>query len=212
MLKFIRYTLIATGPLLLLLAACGGDDDDGGGDEGGGTTATATGDEPTPSEAEPAETEDGDNGGDASPELTAYFEAMSDLAFRTDTRLEEIGNEVDSGVYATDQEEIEANAAALQESGETVEAALLEMSDLDVPSEVETEHSDFFDSLNAVLQIFASLSIEIEDVTTVAELDAMFDTYSADLSSADADFDDTCLALQAVADNAGISADMRCTD
>lgn len=87
-----------------------------------------------------------------------YFAEMDQIALRTDTRLEEIGGGIQNATFDNDAEEITANRDGLQQSGEAIESALLDMSDLDLPSEVETAHADFFDALNAVLQLFAGMS------------------------------------------------------
>jgi hypothetical protein len=209
MLVSLRSLLLVLIFALAFAVACGGDDDDGGDSEGGSETtasATATEDGPTETE-EPTETE---TDGDAPEGLAEYFEAMEDLGLRTDTKLEEIGDRMNNATYDSDEEEIAANEDAIQETGVTIESALLEMSDLDVPDEVRAEHDDFFDALNAVLQIFATLSIEIEDVSTSLELDAMFDSHGEELSQTDVDFDDACTALQAAGENYGLTPDLRC--
>lgn len=199
MLRLARIILVSLSLLLLLAAACGGDDD---------SSSTAT-DAPTETDS------GGDNGGDgndASPELVDYFAEMDQIALRTDTRLEEIGSELDGATFDSDADEITANRDGLQQSGEAIESALLDMSDLDPPAEVEDAHGDFFDALNAVLQLFASMSADIDDVSTSAELEALSADYSQDFGSADADFDEACLALQEIADDNGVDADMHCTD
>ena len=194
--RLLRITLIALSAILLLAAACGGDDDSPG---------TAT-DAPTETDS------GGGDGNDASAELRDYFAEMDQIALRTDTRLEEIGSELDGATFDSDADEITANRDGLQQSGEAIESALLDLSDLDPPAEVEDAHADFFDALNAVLQLFAGMSADIEDVSTSAELEALSADYSQDFANADADFDDACLALQEIADDNGVDADMHCTD
>jgi predicted outer membrane protein len=205
MLRLVRFTLVALSVLLLLAAACGGDDD---------STSTAT-DAPDATEAT-SETDSGDgnggNGSDASPELEDYFAEMDEIARRTDNRLDEISSELQNATFDSDAEEIAANRDGFQQSGEVIESALLDISDLDPPPEVETAHAEFFDALNASLQILAAMFAAMEDISTSEELDATAEQYTPDLESAGADFDEACLALQGIADDNGINADLRCTD
>jgi hypothetical protein len=203
MLRLVRFTLVALSVLLLLAAACSDDDD-------------FTGASPTATEA-PTETDNGGNNGDndtdtPSADLEDYFAEMDEIALRTDNRLEEISDELQNATFDSDAEEIAANRDGFQQSGEAIESALLDMSDLDPPPEVEDTHAEFFDALNAALQILAAMFAAMEDVSTSEELDATAEQYTPDLESAGADFDEACLALQGIADDNGLDADLRCTD
>ena len=211
MLRILRFALAPAVALLFLgLAACGGDDG-----SGSATTATLT----------PSET-DGDNSGSdqptttrkgtpratASADLEAYFAEFEQIALRTDDKLEQIGSDLQNATFASDAEEIAATQNGLQQSGETIERATLDISDLDPPPEAEDAHADFIEKLQAVLQLQARLLTDTEDVSTSAELDALVESYNTDLSDADAEFDSACVALQGIADDHGIDADLRCTN
>jgi hypothetical protein len=200
MLRLLRITLIALSAILLLAAACGSDDD-------------SADNAPTATEA-PSETDSGDdnggNGSDPSPELEDYFAEMDEIALRTDSRLEEINSDIQNATFDSDAEEIAANRDGFQQSGEAIESALLDMSELDPPPEVEDAHAEFFDTLNAALQILSALFAAMEDISTSEELDATAEQYTPDLESAGAGFDEACLALQGIAADYGINADLRC--
>lgn len=201
MLRLVRFTLIALSVLLLLAAACGGDDDSSG------TTATAT-DAPTNTDS------GGDNGGgsDASADLEGYFAEVTQIALRTDTKLELIGSDLQNATFANDAEEIAATQDGFQQAGEALELAILDFADLDPPPEAEDAHAEFIEKLQAALVVQSEFLADMQDVTTSVELDALAETYNPDLAETDADFDQACLVLQGIADDNGIDADLRCTD
>jgi hypothetical protein len=209
MTRLARFALAPIPLLLLVGASCGGGDDST-------ETASPPNSNATATEASAAtETTGGDGGEETdgpSSGFQEYFAAMEQVAITTDTRLEEIGAELNDATYSSDAEEIAANADGIQQSGEAIESALLNMSRLDPPGEVEDAHNDFADALDTVLQLFAAMALDIDDVSTSAQLNALTNQYSSDFSDADADFDDACLTLQGIADDSGINVDLRCTD
>ena len=204
MLRLVRITLVSLSALLLLAAACGGDDD---------STGSAT-DAPTATEATATETDSGDDGGDgngASADLDDYFTEVSKIALRTDTKLEQVGSDLQNATFADDAEEIATTQDAFQQVGETLELAILDFADLDPPPEAEDAHAEFIEKLQAALIVQSQFLADMEDLTTSAELDALAEEYNPDLAETDADFDEACLALQGIADGNGIDADLRCT-
>jgi hypothetical protein len=207
MTRLARFALAPIPLLLLVGASCGGGDDST-------ETASPPNSNATATEASAAtETTDGDGGEETdgpSAGLQEYFAAMEQVAITTDTRLEEIGAELNDATYSSDAEEIAANADGIQQSGEAIESALLNMSRLDPPGEVGNAHNDFADALDTVLQLFAAMALDIDDVSTSAQLNALTNQYSSDFSNAD--FDDACLTLQGIADDNSINVDLRCTD
>jgi hypothetical protein len=203
------WTLLLPAAALTLLAAslaCGGgdDDDDGAADEGADGTPAATsawesvdGDRATPA------------GGDA---LGAYFEAMEQIGTRADAELEAISGELSNATFETDAEEIAAVQDGLLRTGQALETALIAASGLEAPPAVDAEHDTFLAALEEVLILSSELLTASEDVTTSAELDALVDSYDADLTAADDAFDAACFALQNIADANGIGRDIQCGD
>jgi hypothetical protein len=215
--------LICALSLVAGLTACGGDDD---ADTGGDATATETpadGDDSGDGEETP--TTDGDDGGDggdgddgddgddgASAELEDYFAAMEEIGTRTDAELEAIQAELESATFDTDQEEIDAVRDAFQRTGEILETAVLDVSDLTPPTEAEDEHQEFISTLVDFLAILSEFLADTEDVTTSDELDAVAEQYNPDLTASDDEFDEACFDLQGIADDNGIAADIQCGD
>lgn len=211
MLRLIRYALIAALPLLLLLAACSGDDDD---DSGGDTTATATNaiGDPTETEdaGEPTGTDDsGDDDGAGEP--GGYYDQFADIVNQADVDVDEIASQY-GGPYDDDQDEIEQTQTAITETGRVVEQVLLDLSDLEPPPTAESAHTTYLEVLQEALINYASLSADLEDVSNGADLDAIIDQYSPLVQERNQGVEDACIDIQDLADAAGSTADLGCTE
>ena len=177
--------------------ANGGDDtSDDGTSDNGGETATPEG--------------QGDDGGSGEADLGDYFQALEEIATRTDADLEAVSNEISSAVFNTDQEEIEGVQSALQQSGMVLEQALLDVEALQPPPEVQAEHDAFRGTLLDVTVLTADVLQATESVTTSAELNALVNQFDPQLTAGDAAFDAACFALQGIADEGAVTVDLRC--
>lgn len=209
--KLLLLTL-SIAVLLLGLTACGGgdnDEDTAGETSGPSATEQAT-DRPTATATKSGSSNNGGGGGDALA-LEDYFERVEDVAIATDDKLTEIGDHLQNATYATEEEEIADVEDQLLLSGQTVETAVIDLSELEPPPEVQDAHDTFLEKLQAVLILQSQLLDDIESsVSTDAELSALFDSYDADLTETDNDFDDACFALQRIADDNDIDVDLRC--
>jgi hypothetical protein len=204
--KLGTLALLLVATLLLGLAACGDDDDDGGDDI---TPVAEDTDDATD------DVGDDDDEGDApigGIDLEGYFATMEDIATRTDDELEAISEDLVNTTFESDVEEIEATRNGLQQTGEVLELATLEVAEIDPPDEVTDEHGEFLSALQNVTALSSDLYSDLDGVTTIPDAEEVLGGYDDDLQTADDTFDEACLALQAIADDNSIDRDLQCGD
>jgi hypothetical protein len=208
------YTLTLVMLALLLVAglgACKSSDSDDNRDGGAAQTPSDGEEDTTPSAGETPD--DGEDDGDsASGDPEAYFRALEAIGIRTDAGLEAVSTEISNAVFTTDQEEIDGVRGALQETGEILEQALLDVEALEPPADVQSQHDAFFDALLDVTVTTADALQAIENVTTSAVLNDTLATFDPQLTAGDAAFDTACFALQDLSDGSGFNFDMQCGD
>ncbi len=154
--------------------------------------------------------DDDDDGGDGGGDED-YYNQVANLLNQADSDVDDITSEY-GGPYTDDQDEIEDTRTAINETGRVVETLLLDLSDIEPPSEAESAHSSYLETLQNALANFASLSADLEDVETKADLDAVEEQYGPIVQQHNQDVEDACLVLQGLADDAGSGADLSCTD
>ena len=210
--KLIVLAIALLAALLLSLAACGDDDDS---DEADATpTAAEKTEDGNGDDADDGEDGDDDEGDapQGGTDLDSYFASMEDIATRTDEQLEAIGDELISGDFESEEEEIQATRDAFQQQGEILEAALLEMSELDPPEEAAEAHANFVVELQNVAAISSDLLADLQGITTVADAEVVIEGYGESLTAADETFDEACLELQTIADDNDIDRNLQCGD
>lgn len=175
-------------------AACGDDDDDGGNEGGSDPTATEVASEDG---GDDSGDDSGDDGGeDADPEVEEYFAAVADIGERTNSELDAVNERMSSAVYDSEAEEVAANLEAFDEVGLTLETSAVAMGDLEAPESVSAEHDRFTQALFDYTQSVAELSEELQDVTTIDELNAVINAASADVNAVIDEVTESCLALE----------------
>lgn len=83
---------------------------------------------------------------------------------------------------------------------------------LDPPGEAEDAHEEFRDAGEELVELGPSVSERLAQVASTADLEAFFEelNQNEELNEASRRFDDACNNLQAIADDNGINADLRC--
>jgi len=191
--KLLALTMLPLAALLLLgAAACGGDDDDDSGDEGADATATVT--------------EDGSQSGG----MESYFVALEEILIRSDKEQEGIGDRLNQ-TYDTDEEYVTAAQEAFTESGQLLEASVLEISELDPPKEAQQAHTDYLDSLQSALILLSRLGTEVESADTTAEIDDAAEQFGSQITDQNVISADKCLELQGIAEANNVDVDLECS-
>jgi hypothetical protein len=207
---FMTSLLSSLLAISMLFAACGGDDDDDD-DDDSADDATATeaandDDEPTAEETGDDTADDDDAGSSADDPYWQELEALSQ-DFRAD------GQEIDSQygedrAAATSEDEVhELTVQYLADGGALLETFVLDLSDLEPPPVAEAAHENAISVLTDTLVFFSGVFEEAPDLT-VAEIEAAFGTEEA--MTLDAAGDQSCFALQDIADSEGAGIDMQC--
>lgn len=139
----------------------------------------------------------------------SYYNDLEEIAVRTDERLSNAGDALDA-TSETDPDYIEILRDSFSEGSQTLEEAHEDVSGLEPPAEAEEAHADFLDALDTQRANSKALYEGLLEVSTTEEVNDLFDSLSGDFASADANFETTCAALQAVADGAGAGVDLQC--
>lgn len=148
---------------------------------------------------------DGDVSGPSGPlTLAEYFDelegASGDLDERTASLLETLETSSDVG---------ELKEAA-SEYPDVLSDFIEDLDALEAPSEAAAAHQDAIDAGQAFLDLLTGVVDEAEEAETEAELLEVFG--SDELAVASTAFSDTCVALQTIADDNEIDADLGCED
>jgi hypothetical protein len=148
---------------------------------------------------------------DDTPGSGDYYHQLEDIANRTDDELTDAGDALEA-TSETDPDYIEVLRDSFSLGSETLEKAHEDVGDLEPPAEAEQAHAEFLSALDAQASNSASLYEGLIEVSTVDEVNDLFDSLSGDFASADVEFEAACAALQGVADTAGAGVDLRCGD
>ena len=187
----LRALVLIAGLLAVFaLAACGGGDGDG--DSNGNGV-------------------DGTNGV-GSPNLEEYFETIEAAAsvFETERGAADAAAEAAFIAATTEEEQITAFRDFATETATVYDDFVIELKAIRAPDEVEDAHEDAEDAGEEVVETLEELAEDVEKADTEAEATELFDD-----AFAKSDFEDlgeACRALQSIADENGIVADLLCPE
>lgn len=149
----------------------------------------------------------GGSGGGDELTLEEYFQ-----------RMETISNEGRDDLLALQEQFPDASAepdemlAFFEGFIEIFGATMTQVADLNPPGEAEDAHKEFRDAGADLVELGPSVSERLAQVASTADLEAFFEelNQNEELNEASRRFDEACNNLQAIADDNGIDADLRC--
>jgi hypothetical protein len=152
-----------------------------------------------------------DSDGGGSLTLDEYFRTLEQLDQDKDDRNTELEEQFDTDVAAVDSEE-----EALDVSREFLGAGVSNLKDfvdglddINPPAEVEEAHNMAVDAGRKAVEAAEGAVKVLDDAESAADLEAAF---SGDLEEAGREFEETCVNLQAIADENKIEVDLDCKD
>lgn len=149
-------------------------------------------------------------GGGDGQTLEEYFAAYERLDNAAEARTEQLQKDYAEVLGSTTVNE--ETRTGLQEYVTKLVAArqtyLDGISELEAPEEAAEAHAESVAAYEAVLTAYEPIAGEIATVTSIAELQRVFEAPA--LTEAIARSDESCRVLQAVADGAGINANLEC--
>jgi S-methylmethionine-dependent homocysteine/selenocysteine methylase len=152
-------------------------------------------------------------GKDGQLSLESYFERLEEIDNRSSERNAALAERVDmiSEESLPDQERIDAARSAVPEFVASLQEFLAGLDKLEPPAEVRKEHEEALAAGNADLAYFKDLETSVAEAQSIAELDqAMSLLVSPEFTFADGRFTNSCLALQAAAEENHIDVSLAC--
>ncbi len=146
--------------------------------------------------------------------LEAYFQQLDSIFRNSDARLAEISADLDEAQQndLSDADQAAAFREAFVRSNKVFEDAINELSDLDPPVEAAQAHVSFLEATVKIHELSQEIVDDLAGLETVDAIDAYFADRQAETSAATKRGDDTCLALQKIADDKRIDVDLACQD
>lgn len=144
-------------------------------------------------------------GGDEELTLEEYFERVTEIADSRDAETDELEQKFDE----LEENEVDAFSGLVGDMARLTRDAFKDMDGLNPPAEAEAAHDEFVSAGFAMSDAFDEVVEELGDAESMEDaFGVMSDT--PDLQAAEERSNNACAALQAVADDAGIDADMDC--
>lgn len=150
-----------------------------------------------------------DGGGELT--LDEYFEGLAKLDAEHDERATELEEKANEALASAESAEDAIKAFQDQMSGalEAGKDFVDGIDDLNPPAEAEEAHEAAVEAGREVIEAFEAEKEALDDAESLDDVDAAF---SGDFETVAASFEQTCLALQAIADDNGIDEDLDCED
>ena len=152
-------------------------------------------------------------GKDGELSLESYFERLEEIDKQSSERTDALGDRIDmiSEQSLPDQERIDAARSAVPEFVASFQEFLAGLDKLEPPEEVRKEHEEALAAGDATIAYFNNLATNVAKAQSIAELDqAMSLLVSPDFTLADGRFTNSCLALQAAAEENRIDVSLAC--
>ncbi len=155
-------------------------------------------------------------GGDGELTLEEYFQELGRLNASVEERVDAIYEAAFAEFDEADFESLalEEQVRVFKDLADAfppvVDDFLDDAKDLDPPAEVEDLHNDLVRAGDALLEVFQDLAVQIDEVQSQAELDAL--TEGGPSEAATERFDQACFPLQEIADENDIEVDLMCGD
>jgi hypothetical protein len=144
-------------------------------------------------------------GGDNELTLEAYFQRVEAIASDIDARLEPLQADLEG---ATDDPTVFRDVFV--EYVAIIRDAAAKVSALEPPAEVQEAHNEFRDALAALGDEFDGVAGQLGEAQSSADVLAVLQQSDSQLSAVQERLSTACLALQGIADENGITADLRC--
>lgn len=142
--------------------------------------------------------DDDENGSGKTMTVEEYFDAVVEIAGRTNTAIDSIDARMTDATYDTESDEVTANLEAFAEIGQALESSAADLGKLHPPEEASAEHDDFQAAVADYAALVALVTDDLDGVSTLDELDAVLTQYDSEGSQVVGAAADTCLALQTV--------------
>ncbi len=151
------------------------------------------------------------SGGKSDSSLRGYFEEYERIDNAAESRTEQLQTEYTTVLAATSLND--ETRTGLKEYFEKQVAARREyldgISDLNPPKEAAAAHNESVTSYEAVLTAFEPVLTELETASNIADLDRIFS--GQELTDAIAKANESCRALQTIADDKDININLECS-
>lgn len=151
-------------------------------------------------------------GGDDQLTLEEYLQRVDELTRRGQNEIEAAGDDASATGEAasSEAESVAALRAFYSDFAATVDRMVAAMRTLKPPSEAEEVHREWLVVAAEIQALLAEFNEQAEDVTSLAEMEQL--EAELDDPALGARGDAACLALQALADENDIDADLECEE
>ncbi len=150
-------------------------------------------------------------GGEAELTLDEYFQKLETVSDDLEQRGEALGTELEEDIDLETGElpSIETLRRLLSEGVSASQDALDETERLDPPPDVKSAHNEFVEAARGRVEFIESVVDEVVESESVSDLLEIFTQVSLG-SEQETRFEDACRALEQIAVDNGIQADLNC--
>ena len=155
---------------------------------------------------------DDDDGGNGGGELTleAFFGELEEAALAWDDRAAELDSDADANFTDadSDEEQVQVFTEFIDDGKTALDDFVDDLEGIDAPAEAEELLSDAVTAGNELSDMFDNVLTVLDTVETFADATALME--GPGLVAASDAFSGTCTALQTLATDNNITADLRC--
>ncbi len=151
------------------------------------------------------------NGGGGGLSMEEYFARVEQLSAEFDERQASLDDQLNRTLQeGSEREQVDATQESFSGLAEAMRAFRQALGEIDPPEGVAEAHLQAVRAFDDALDELEGLNSRLRGAPSSRELESALEEFDPDNNEAFLRLDETCLALQAIAGDNGIDADLRC--